>query len=260
MVKTFCKMCQDFLKYSEDKSNEGLVASIFEGYDTKSVDYVTSGSRKQSELKITLGAIQDAIKANTSNENICRTIVEDIKYVILNPMVKETNLSTYKNLKKISKKSIDTFSNYIFININRTLEDGRKNLIDIDISKTLNINSSVYTLVGYVYHSGSTSNGGHFVCVKCDSNGDSIVEISDSSVTKWTDKYSNSAVWGTGVFLLIYKKKQSQSGGGFKPRHNPITNHTASKSRHNSSFKVSSSSKSKGKSRSRSRSHTQRIK
>ena len=50
----------------------------------------------------------------------------------------------------------------------------------------------------------------------------------------------------------------SPSGGGFKPRHNPITNHA--KSRHNSSFKVSSSSKSKGKSRSRSRSHTQRVK
>ena len=50
----------------------------------------------------------------------------------------------------------------------------------------------------------------------------------------------------------------SSSGGGFKPRHNPITNHTASKSRHNSSFKVSSSSKSKGKSHNRS--HTQRVK
>ena len=76
--------------------------------------------------------------AGITEKGAIRTIVEDIKYVILNPMFKETNLSTYKNLKKISKKSIDTFSNYIFININRTLEDGRKNLIDIDISKTLN--------------------------------------------------------------------------------------------------------------------------
>jgi O-acetyl-ADP-ribose deacetylase (regulator of RNase III) len=50
----------------------------------------------------------------------------------------------------------------------------------------------------------------------------------------------------------------SPGGGGFKPRHNPITNHTASKSRHNSSFKVSSSSKTKGKSHNRS--HTQRVK
>ena len=45
-------------------------------------------------------------------------------------------------------------------------------------------------------------------------------------------------------------------GGGFKPRHNPITNNTGSKSKHNSSFKVSSSSKAKVKSRS----HTQRVK
>jgi O-acetyl-ADP-ribose deacetylase (regulator of RNase III) len=48
----------------------------------------------------------------------------------------------------------------------------------------------------------------------------------------------------------------SPGGGGFKPNHNAITNH--SKSRHNSSFKVSSSSKSKGKSHNRS--HTQRVK
>jgi hypothetical protein len=47
----------------------------------------------------------------------------------------------------------------------------------------------------------------------------------------------------------------SPGGGGFKPRHNPITNH--SKSRHNSSFKASSS-KTKGKSHNRS--HTQRVK
>jgi hypothetical protein len=48
----------------------------------------------------------------------------------------------------------------------------------------------------------------------------------------------------------------SPSSGGFKPAHNSTTNH--SKSKHNSSFKVSSSSKSKGKSRNRS--HTQRVK
>ena len=56
----------------------------------------------------------------------------------------------------------------------------------------------------------------------------------------------------------IYLQAVTMGGGGFKPNHNPITTHTASKSRHNSSFKVSSSSKSKGKSHSRS--HTQRVK
>ena len=50
---------------------------------------------------------------------------------------------------------------------------------------------------------------------------------------------------------------KSPGGGGFKPRHSPTTNHSASKSKHNSSFKASSS-KSKGKSRNRS--HTQRVK
>jgi hypothetical protein len=49
----------------------------------------------------------------------------------------------------------------------------------------------------------------------------------------------------------------SSSVGGSKPTHNTtITNHAASKSKHNSSFKASSSSKAKVKSRS----HTQRVK
>ena len=256
MEKTFCKMCQEFLTFSNYTSNKTQLESIFQGYGDKSKNYTTDNDRgSQSELKITLDAIQKAIQANTSNdEKICHMIVEDIKYVILNPMVKESSSSTYTNLKKSSQKIVNAFSEYIFININRGLEHGKKNLIDITISKKLNIDSSTYTLVGYVFHSGSDSNGGHFVCVKCDSNGEPIVEISDSSVTKWTDKYAKLTEWGIGVFLLIYKKKQSQSGGGSNNIH-AITNH--SKSRHNSSFKVSSS-KTKGKSRNRS--HTQRVK
>jgi hypothetical protein len=263
ITKTFCEMCQEFLTFSNNTSNKANLASIFEGYDTKSAEYTTENSeqapraREQSELKITLDNIQKAIYASTTDEEICHMIVEDIKYVILNPMVNESSSSTYTNLKKTSKKSVSKYSEYIFININRTLTRGKKNTIDINISKTLDISNSTYTLVGYVFHSGPTSTGGHFVCVKCDSNGEPKVQISDSNVTKWTDKYENMTQWGTGVFLLIYKqKKVIQGGGGFKPRHNPITNHA--KSKHNSSFKSSSSSKSKGKSHSRS--HTQRVK
>ena len=219
-----------------------------------------------SDIKITLDAIKKAIEPivkktdsdNETNETICRRIVDDIRHVILNPMVKESDSSKYTNLKKISEKSVIKYSEYIFININRTLEGGKKNTINVDISNKLNISGSIYTLVGYVFHQGSTSNEGHFVCVKCDNNGDPKVEISDNNVKNWTDKYASNVEWGTGVFLLIYKQKEgSQAGGGFKPRHNPITNHTASKSKHNSSFKVSSS-KTKGKSRNRS--HTQRVK
>jgi O-acetyl-ADP-ribose deacetylase (regulator of RNase III) len=58
------------------------------------------------------------------------------------------------------------------------------------------------------------------------------------------------------VDSVLVSPEASPGGGGFKPRHNTITNH--SKSRHNSSFKVSSSSKSKSKSHNRS--HTQRVK
>jgi hypothetical protein len=80
--------------------------------------------------------------------------------------------------------------------------------------------------------------------------------------------FSKEQILGTGetgqfhIFNInLYQKIgekiiQGSGGGGFKPRHNPITNH--SKSKHNSSFKVSSSSKTKGKSHNRS--HTQRVK
>ena len=67
----------------------------------------------------------------------------------------------------------------------------------------------------------------------------------------------------TGQFHNLYEDIYNEavignivSGGGFKPTHNTITTHTASKSKHNTSFKVSSSSKVKAKSRS----HTQRVK
>jgi hypothetical protein len=256
--KSKCILCKEFLEFLNANPE---TTSIFQGYDTKSINYVTSGSRKQSELKITLDAIKGAIAANTgSDEQTCRIIVEDIKYVILNPMVKESGSSTYTNLKKTSKKNVDKYSEYIFIHINRGLEGGAKNLIQIDISKTLDISNSKYTLVGYVFHSGSSSSGGHFVCVKCDSDGEPKVEISDTSVKKWTDKYASNIEWGTGVFLLIYKQKEGiQAGGGFKPRHNATATHTIStpKSKHNSSFKVSSS---KYKHKGHNRSHTQRVK
>jgi hypothetical protein len=56
--------------------------------------------------------------------------------------------------------------------------------------------------------------------------------------------------------LTSSSSTESPGGGGFKPSHNAITTHY--KSKHNSSFKVSSSSKSKTKTKNHS--HTQRVK
>jgi hypothetical protein len=115
--------------------------------------------------------------------------------------------------------------------------------------------------VGFTSHSRSGVSG-HYVVVKCDTDGKPVIYISDSMVDKYGELYSGNMKWGRGVTSVIYRQKDSSvpvspSGGGFKPRHNAITNHTTPKSKHNSSFKASSS-KTKGKSHNRS--HTQRVK
>ena len=87
------------------------------------------------------------------------------------------------------------------------------------------------------------------------------MNINDIETTTGSGKVivTSEEVRQTGVSSLIYKKADSQAGGGFKPTHNTTTtNHVASKSKHNTSFKASSSSKTKGKSHNRS--HTQRVK
>lgn len=126
-----------------------------------------------------------------------------------------------------------------------------------------------YILQGFSVHRGENQKSGHYVFVKCDSfTGVPKLALDDGSITSIeyqeqqnNAKVNNGEVLSKGVTLLIYKQEDSSippspGGGGFKPRHNATTNHSTSKSKHNSSFKVSSSSKAKVKSRS----HTQRVK
>jgi len=127
-----------------------------------------------------------------------------------------------------------------------------------------------YILQGFSVHRGESQKSGHYVFVKCDSfTGVPKLALDDGSITsieyqeeQINTKVINGEVLSKGVTLLIYKQDDSSvpsssASGGSKPAHNTTTtNHTASKSKHNSSFKVSSSSKAKVKSRS----HTQRVK
>jgi hypothetical protein len=151
----------------------------------------------------------------------------------------------------------DNINKYFMIFINRTFNVKTKNNMKVDVEKILMLEHKIYILQGYSVHIGDDIRAGHYVYVKCDpKTGDEKVILDDGSikgVSSRTDEQKQ-----TGSTLILYKRadESGQGGGGFKPRHNPITNH--SKSRHNSSFKVSSSSKSKGKSHSRS--HTQRVK
>jgi hypothetical protein len=143
----------------------------------------------------------------------------------------------------------------------RTNVNDAKYEYEITIDQQVKVNSKKYILVGFTSHSRSGVSG-HYVVVKCDTDGKPVIYISDSMVDKYGELYSGNMKWGRGVTSVIYRQKDSSvpvspSGGGFKPRHNAITNHTTPKSKHNSSFKASSS-KTKGKSHNRS--HTQRVK
>ena len=175
----------------------------------------------------------------------------------------EYNTLTKSTKQKIEIVDIKETSKYIIFFIDRTLGNGVKLNAKVEINKKLAINSKNYILQGYSLHIGKGSNGGaHYLFVKCDTNsGNDALIIDDTRIQ--VQNYKSDDEKQIYVSAVIYKQEEpdisaSPGGGGFKPRHNPITNNAASKSKHNSSFKASSSSKSKGKSHNRS--HTQRVK
>jgi hypothetical protein len=186
-------------------------------------------------------------------------IITDFISVILCPY--KPDGTTYE----IKKETIRNFGKYIMFYYKRTSwEVDPKNNEEIKYKYGIDINETItslsgqkYFLVGFTCHYGGTSKSGHYDCVKCDKKGKPILGISDNTISI----YSESETIKRGVVAVIYKRADElgQAGGGrFKPMHNTITNHTAYKSKHNSSFKVSSSSKSKHKGHNRS--HTQRVK
>ena len=142
--------------------------------------------------------------------------------------------------------------------INRTTHDTKtKNNMKVDVEKILMLEKKKYILQGYSVHIGTDILLGHYVYVKCDpKTGDEKVILDDGSIKDVNSRTIEQKQ--TGSTLILYKCADGfgQAGGGFKPAHNSTTNH--SKSKHNSSFKVSSSSKSKTKTKNRS--HTQRVK
>jgi hypothetical protein len=199
----------------------------------------------------------DTIRNQFMNDNALsiRTIfmiIGDIIDVIARPL--KTDGSAYE---AVTKKSIKKIGKYFSSYVNRTYQipntskAGRYDFkIKIDPKITLNVNGTdtTFILLGFMTHI-----PGHYYYIKCDKNGNNVLEISDSRITLAKGKDYSSQITG-----FIYKKEDNQAGGGFKPKHNATTTHTTPKSKHNSSFKSSSSSKSKSKSHSRS--HTQRVK
>lgn len=222
---------------------------------------VTMLKTKLTELNSQISSLSTDIYEGSKNQfitdnavlikNISK-IIDDIIVVITTPLA--PNGLAYQ---AITEKSIQTIGKYFSCYVNRTYSipdsatDGRYSFkIKIDTKITLNVNGTdtQFILLGFIVHI-----PGHYFYVKCDNNGNICAKLNDSQTLKpnFIDTYYD------GITGFIYKRanESGQAGGGFKPNHNSITNH--SKSKHNSSFKASSS-KTKGKSRNRS--HTQRVK
>ena len=238
---------------SDDKSYQafGIIISSnyfepnFNSKIQKVIDFINS---IKSDDKVVFSTSECSNNKELFNDVYTRLETE---YTILTKPTKQKN--EIVDIKETSK--------YIIFFIDRTLENGVKLNAKIEINKKLTINSKIYILQGYSLHIGKTSSGAHYVLVKCNPNdGEDALIINDTHIQ---DKDNiNSIDKQLYVSAVIYKQENSSvppspGVGGFKHRHNPITNHTASKSKHNSSFKASSS-KTKGKSHNRS--HTQRVK
>ena len=243
-----------------------------------SVDEIKKLIENLNDILLKLNSSIDSMTMESLHEFIVNNILDinklinkakTIQNIMLNPR-SDAGLPLEVNS---TKKCI--FGKYIMIDFKRTSDEsanikGKPNAklvykYKININNKININFKEYVLVGFIYRSGNDSESGHFVCVKCNSQGNPIVFISDNNLYPYGATYMEyGSEWGRGVTSVIYKQEEPASlaslgGGGFKPRHNATATHTTStsKSKHNSSFKASSS-KTKGKSRNRS--HTQRVK
>jgi hypothetical protein len=188
---------------------------------------------------------------------ICKDTIspanKDITYVM-------SSLTEPSGIDQTTEIKINNVNKYLIIRIQRTF-NGIKDNSKINPDKVIQVNKSKYILQGYSVHLGSDITGGaHYIFVKCDPvTGEEKLILNDGNLNDINSQTNDNKQ--KGVFGLIYKRADElgQAGGGrFKPMHNTITNHTAYKSKHNSSFKASSSSKSKGKGHNRS--HTQRVK
>ena len=154
---------------------------------------------------------------------------------------------------------------YLIVILKRyTLKEGKTIIVDknINVDEKITINKDIeyvnkyeFKLRGVICKTGSAG-GGHYVYISYED--DKKILYNDSAPPADFNSGYNMNKQG---YVFLYEKVTSQTGGSNNiPRsitytNAAITNHTASKSRHNSSFKASSS-KSKGKSRS----HTQRVK
>jgi O-acetyl-ADP-ribose deacetylase (regulator of RNase III) len=193
----------------------------------------------------------------TSISSICENVKK--VYTFLDSEFKDMSIS--KTDKNVEHTDIIEINEYFIVSINRALPDQSKSSFSVNIESTLKIDigeqsspvENNYILQGYCVHLGNHAAGGsHWVFIKCNpKTGKEAILLNDDTISVYDSKDSDTYQKGASLFIYKRADESGQGGGGFKPAHNT----TASKSKHNSSFKVSSSSKAKVKSRS----HTRRV-
>jgi len=168
---------------------------------------------KSSIDSMTMEDLRQFIIANIpdiSGPNGARKKAITIQEIMLNPR-------SNKGLSlQVKTKKENTFGKYIMIDFKRTSGESANDekkpqsklayKYNVTINSTINVSSQNYILVGFLYHEGDTTQSGHYVCVKCDSNGNRIIQISDHTLSVYTDKYLGIVDWGRGVTSVIYKR------------------------------------------------------
>jgi len=108
----------------------------------------------------------------------------------------------------VGKTLNSTFGKYIMFNYKRTgfTGDGRgiRYEYEITIDERISVKKKEYILVGFTSHSHMGS-AGHYVFVKCNTDGKPVLYISDSTLYEYDESY-NGMKWGIGVVSVIYKR------------------------------------------------------
>jgi O-acetyl-ADP-ribose deacetylase (regulator of RNase III) len=263
----------------KDHHNYNAMVDLIKKYDF--TDSATNHEKSYKEISNvitnkyfpTINSELDAIKQfidNNKTPNIglnidgISSICDNVKhvYTFLDSEFKEMTIS--KNDKNVEHTNIIEINEYFIVSINRALPDQSKSSFSVNIENILKIyigeQSSLvennYILQGYCVHHGNHAAGAsHWVFIKCNpKTGKEAILLNDDTISVYDSKDSDTYQKGASLFIYKRADESGQGGGGFKPAHNT----TASKSKHNSSFKASSSSKSKTKTKNRN--HTQRVK
>jgi O-acetyl-ADP-ribose deacetylase (regulator of RNase III) len=232
-------------------------------------------NKKLLDISNPVGIAETALMCFTNGNNIQECIddyLSEKKLEINDDETSETGQYQEELMSNTGCKKEDTIKRsvlyipetqkYLIVTLKRyTLNKGTTNIIKkkIDVSEKITINADEtygkkveFKLRGVICKTG-TAKGGHYVYISYENDKKILYNDYNPPTQFKGDEYD---IDTTG-YVFLYEKNTSVQAGGRNIIHTTTHSTTAPKSKHNSSFKVSSS-KTKGKSHSRS--HTQRVK